>query len=122
MMEPRWLRVSMVRKEGTSPTCLGVLYYQVARRADHGNQRGREEHFNDSDIPFVAVKDLGEGIGVVDAEALGGANSQTAVVLVEGDEVEGAAQHDGWTPSVRVHCAVCLYVGGESRRWRVYGE
>jgi hypothetical protein len=87
MMDPRWLRVSMAQGEGTTPTCLGVLYYEVSGRADHGNQRRREEHFNNSDIPFVAVEDLGEGIGVVDAEALGGADSQTAVVLVKGDEV-----------------------------------
>ena len=71
----------------------------MAGRANDGNQRGGEEHLNDSDIAFVAVKDFGEGVRVVDAKAFAGADSQTAVVLVEGDEVERAARHGG--------CCVC---------------
>lgn len=42
---------------------------------------------------------------MVEAKALGGANSQTAVVLVEGDEVEGASRHGGG-------CSL-----GQGRRW-----
>lgn len=77
------------------PAHFGVLYYQVAGRADDGDQRSGEEHLDEGDISFVAVEDLGEGVGVVDAEALAGADSQTAVVLVEGDKVERAARHGG---------------------------
>ena len=80
---------------GSGQTDLCILDDQVAGRLDEGHQGGGKKHLDDGDIAFVAVEDLGEGLGVVDAEAFGGADGQAAVVLVEGDEVECAARHGG---------------------------
>ena len=48
---------------------LGVLYYQMARGQDQGDEGGGEEHLDDGDVPVIAAEYLGEGVGVVDAEA-----------------------------------------------------
>lgn len=50
---------------------LRVLYDQVPRREDEGDERGREEHLDDANVAVIAAEDAGEGIGVKDAEALG---------------------------------------------------
>lgn len=44
----------------------------MARGQDKSDKGGREEHLNDRDVAIVAAEDLGEGIGVVDAEAFRG--------------------------------------------------
>lgn len=45
----------------------------MTRGEDKGNKRCREEHLDDGDITIVAAENSREGIGVVDAEAFGGA-------------------------------------------------
>ena len=60
----------------------------MSRGEDECNEGGGEEHLDNSDVAIVAAEYPGEGIGVVDAKALRGTDSQAAVVLVEGDEVE----------------------------------
>ena len=52
---------------------------------DEGDKGCREEHLDDGDVAIIAAEDLGEGIGVIDAETLGGAFSvRAALVLVSG--------------------------------------
>jgi hypothetical protein len=64
----------------------------MSRREDQGDERGAEEHLDDGDAPIVTAKDFREGISVIDTKALGCAYSQAAMVLVEGDEVEGGVR------------------------------
>lgn len=45
----------------------------MARREDEGDEGGGEQHLDDGHIAIIAAEDLGKGIGMVDAEALGGA-------------------------------------------------
>lgn len=52
---------------------LCILDYKMSRGEDESDQRGGEEHLDDGNIPVITAKDLGERVGVVDAEALGGA-------------------------------------------------
>lgn len=65
----------------------------MARRYNQCDKRGREEHFNEGHIGLLGGEDSGEWIGVVDAEALGGTDSDTAVVLVESNEVDVGDSH-----------------------------
>lgn len=55
---------------GISHLC--VLYYEVARGEGEGDEGGGEEHLDDGRVALIAAEDAGEGVGVVDAEALGG--------------------------------------------------
>jgi len=91
---------------------LGVLDDEMSWREDEGDKRRREKHFNDGDAAVIAAEDLGERVGVIDAETLRGSwqkrqvsdtrpvqdagggeqdrlltDSETAVVLVEGYKV-----------------------------------
>ncbi len=43
----------------------------MARGEDEGDEGGGEEHLDDGNVTIFAAEDLGEGVGVVDAEALG---------------------------------------------------
>lgn len=45
----------------------------MARGEDEGDEGSREEHLDDGDVAIIAAKYLGERVGVVDAETLGGA-------------------------------------------------
>lgn len=94
-----------------SRSYLGVADAQEARRLDQSNQRGGEEHLHDRHIALFALKGFGEGLGIVQADALlggcarvsdsgkcardGGRLTDTkgGVVLVEGDEVHGRLRH-----------------------------
>lgn len=75
----------------------------MARRYDQRDKRGREEHFNEGHIGLLGGENSGEWIGVVDAEALGGTDSDTAVVLVESNEVDVGDSH--------------VYRKSSARRW-----
>jgi hypothetical protein len=50
------------------PTRLCVFYYQMPRRENKSDQRGREEHLNDGDIAVISLKNPRKRIGVVDAK------------------------------------------------------
>lgn len=54
-------------KEEAKDLC--ILDDEMAGGENESNEGGREEHLNDRDIAIVAAEDLGEGIGVVNAEA-----------------------------------------------------
>lgn len=79
--------------QSAAKTDLGVLDDEVARRYDQCDKRGREEHFNEGHIGLLGGEDSGEWIGMVDAKALGGTDSDTAVVLVESNEVDVGDSH-----------------------------
>jgi hypothetical protein len=89
----------------------------MSGRKDQGNERSGKEHLDDGDIAVITVEDLGEGIGVVDSKALGCANSQATVVLVECHKVERrASRHvEDWLPRAGRECAYDIpsvaYVG-----------
>lgn len=59
------------KEEGRTYLC--VLYYQVTWGEDEGDERGGEEHLDNGDVAVIAAEYSGEGIGVIDAKALGGA-------------------------------------------------
>lgn len=65
----------------------------MARRYDQCDERGREEHFNKGDIGLLGGEDSGEWVCVVDAEAFGGTDGDTAVVLIEGYKVDVGNSH-----------------------------
>lgn len=65
----------------------------MARRKNESDEGGREQHLDNSNVAIVAAEDSRERIGMVDAKALGGTNSKTAVVLIESDEIEGGSSH-----------------------------
>lgn len=44
----------------------------MTRGEDQGDEGGGKEHFDDGDIAIVAAEDLGEGIGMIDAETFRG--------------------------------------------------
>lgn len=87
----RWGRVGESRR-----ACyFCILDDQMARVEDQSDERGGEEHLDDADMAFLfgddflGTEDSGKGVGVEDAVALGGADGDAAVVLVECDEVDG---------------------------------
>jgi len=45
----------------------------MSRGQDESNEGSREEHLDNGDITVIAAEDLGEGLGMVDTKALGGA-------------------------------------------------
>lgn len=45
----------------------------MARREDEGDEGGGEQHLDDGDIAIIAAEYLRKGVGMVNAEALGGA-------------------------------------------------
>ena len=52
-------------------TYLCVLDDEMARREDQGDERCREEHFDNGDIAVIAAEYSRKWIRVVDAEAFG---------------------------------------------------
>ena len=62
-------------------------------RENESDEGCREKHLDNGNVAIVAAEYSIEGLGVVDAEALGGSHSQAAVVLIEGDEVESRIRH-----------------------------
>lgn len=129
-----------VELEGADPRREGELAYgglafcvddaQMARRQDHGNERGREEHLEDGNVAGCAIlgewglEQEGEGIGRVDAHAIRGRDGQEAMVLVEGDVVQ---RHGGrgarwWVRLVMSRdtaecCAHGLWGSSDARWW-----
>jgi len=66
------LQVAAGAKAGLVHTNLCILYDQMPRRENQSHQRGREEHFYNSNIAIVAAKNARERIGVINAKAFGG--------------------------------------------------
>lgn len=45
----------------------------MAGRKNQGDQRGREQHFDNRNVSVIAAEYPGERVRVIDAEAFGGA-------------------------------------------------
>lgn len=60
-----------VARRGAAHLC--ILDDEMPGRQDQGNEGGGKEHLNDGDIAIVAAEYLGERVGMIYAEASGGA-------------------------------------------------
>lgn len=65
----------------------------MSRRQDKCDEGCREQHLDDGNVTIIAAEDSRKRICVVDTKAFGSADSKTAVILIEGDEIKSRASH-----------------------------
>lgn len=97
----------------------------MAGRKNQGDQRGREQHFDNRNVPVIAAEYSGERVCVIDAETFGGACRQKQmggyVSLCMSDE-RGQRSAGRWVILfTNSKAAMVLVKCDEVERWGCHG-